>query len=91
LESIVGKTRPNRIHVGVYGVWTNIKVEYLLFNLLTLPPFFPLENVGVCEPLTAAPEQRWHDAAVEKFNLVGLQVFDNIPDYLKWMGLEVPE
>jgi nicotinamidase-related amidase len=91
LEDIVGKTRVDRIHVGVYGVWTNIKVEYLMLDLLTLPPRFPIECIGVCEPLTAAPEQRYQDSAMEKFSLMGFQLFDNIPDYLRWMGLEITD
>jgi nicotinamidase-related amidase len=91
IESIIGKTRIERTRVGVCGVWTNIKIEYLMFNLATLPPYFPMSSIGVCEPLTAAPEQRWHDAAIEKFRLMGFQVLDTIPDYLRWMGLEIPD
>lgn len=89
MASIIGDTRPEHIRVGVYGVWTNVKVEYLLFNLQTLPPFFSPAFLGICEPLTATPNQRWHAAALEKFEMLGYQVFDNIPDYLRWMGLEI--
>lgn len=89
LQSIIGDTRPEHMRIGVYGVWTNIKVEYLLFNLHTLAPYFPPTLIGVCEPLTATPNQQWHDSAIEKFNLMGYQVFDDITTYLKWMGLEV--
>ncbi len=89
LDAICGKTRPERMRVGIYGVWTNIKVEYLAVNLMTFAPQLPTASIGVCEPLTAAPDPRWHDAAIEKLRLMGIQVFDTIPEYLRWMGLTV--
>lgn len=89
LDTVCGKTPVERIRVGIYGVWTNIKVEYLALNLNTLAPCFSTSSIGICEPLTAAPDPRWHDASIEKLALMKFQVFHDIPSYLKWMGLEV--
>jgi hypothetical protein len=88
METIVGDTEPTKIRVGVYGVWTSVKVEYLLLNLQTLPPKFPPTLLGVCEPLTAAPDIKMHEAALEKLEMLGVQIFYKIPDYLRWMGIE---
>lgn len=94
LKSIMGAERPERftrtdeVRVGVYGVWTHIKVEYLLLSLSTMPPaIFPRQNLGVCAPLCASPEIADHDYAIEKFRKLGYTVFDDILAYLKWMGL----
>jgi nicotinamidase-related amidase len=87
LDELCGSTPPDRIHVGIIGVWTNIKVEYLAVNLMTLPPCFAPERVGICEPLTAAPEKSWHDSAIDKLKMMGCQVFQDIPSYLRWMGI----
>ena len=94
LKSIMGAERPERftrtdeVRVGVYGVWTHIKVEYLLLSLSTMPPaIFPRQNLGVCAPLCASPDIADHDYAIEKFRKLGYTVFDDILAYLKWMGL----
>ena len=87
LKTIVGDTEPTKIRVGVYGVWTSVKVEYLLLNLQTLPPKFPPTLLGVCEPLTAAPDKKMHEAALEKLEMLGVQIFYKIPAYLEWLGI----
>jgi hypothetical protein len=87
MNTIVGDTEPTKIRVGVYGVWTNVKVEYLLLNLQTMPPKFPPTLLGVCEPLTAAPNAKMHEAALEKLDMLGVQIFYKIPAYLEWLGI----
>jgi len=47
MDTIIGDTRTEHMRVGVYGIWTSIKVEYLILSLQTLPPFFPPEAIGV--------------------------------------------
>lgn len=85
LSEIVGGTRSERIRVGVFGVWTHVKVEYLLLNLTTMPPRF--YDVGVCGPLCASPDNKDHTAALKKFRALGYRVFDHIPEYLNWLGI----
>lgn len=87
LQSICGRTPPEKVRVGVMGVWTNVKVEYLLFNLRTIPPFFP--QIAVCEPLCACPKRSDHDAAIEKFEMLGYQIHYDIDSFCNFMGLEV--
>jgi nicotinamidase-related amidase len=87
LEEIRGKTKTEWIRVGVMGVWTHIKVEYLLISLRTLPPYF--KHIGVCEPLCTSPNLEDHQRAIKKFGVLGFQVFYDIEEYCQWMGLEV--
>ncbi len=89
LEELCGDTRPTNIRIGVFGVWTHIKVEYLLFNLHTLPPKFYFSQMAVCEPLCASPHRDAHNASIKKFKQdFKLKVFENIDDYCEeWLGL----
>lgn len=85
LNELLGGTRIERVRVGVFGVWTHIKVEYSLLYLSTMPPCFT--NIGVCAPLCASPNNEDHVQALKKFRSLGYQVFEKIPDYLEWLGI----
>ncbi len=84
LADILGATRPERVRVGVFGVWTHLKVEYLLLNLTSLAPRF--QQVAVCGPLCASPRRDDHVYALRKLRSLGYRVFDKIGPYLAWMG-----
>lgn len=88
LEEIVAGTRVERIRVGVFGVWTHVKVEYLLLNLTSMAPKFC--HVGVCGPLCASPNNEDHVNALKKFRALGYTVFDDIPSYATWLGVSMP-
>mgnify|MGYP001582621036 FL=1 len=87
MEEIRGKTKTEHIRVGVMGVWTHVKVEYLLICLRTLAPYF--NHIAVCEPLCASPKQEDHLYAIEKFKMLGFKVFHEIDAYCEWMGLNL--
>ena len=88
LKEICGDTRAENIRVGVMGVWTHVKVEYLMINLHTLWPRIKFEHIAVCEPLCASPEKSDHNAAIRKFKEdYKINVFENIDDYCIWLGL----
>lgn len=87
LESLIDGRKPSRVKVGAYGVWTNIKVEYLLLNLMTMAPSFPVKNLAVLEPLCACPDPTDHDDAIRKLSNLGVTIFRDVRDYLAWMGL----
>lgn len=89
LNEVVAGTRLENIRVGVFGVWTHIKVEYLLLNLSTLNPAFP--HIGVCAPLCASPNAEDHTHALNKFRAMGHRVFDTIPEYLNWLGIKLDQ
>jgi nicotinamidase-related amidase len=89
LEEVCGETRLSNIRVGVFGVWTHVKVEYLMFNLHTLPPKFFYNQMAVCEPLCASPQREFHNLAIKKFrNNFKINIYDNIDRYCsEWLGL----
>jgi len=89
LEQVCGNTRINNIRVGVIGVWTHVKVEYLLFNLHTLWPKFFFNQLAVCEPLCASPFKEFHNLAIKKFQSFNIRIYDNIDNYCRdWLGLD---
>lgn len=91
LDEVLGGLRPDQVRVGVYGVWTNVKVEYLLISLLTCAPRFPMSNIALLEPLCACPDPRDHDQAIDKLERVlGFQVFRRVEPYLAWLGVSSP-
>lgn len=81
-----GDHYPEDVRVGVFGVWTHVKVEYLIFNLMTVPPYFRPDRIGVCAPLCASPNPRDHEAALDKFRRVlGVNVFESVEEYFSWL------
>lgn len=87
LMEVCGNIKTSNIRVGVMGVWTHVKVEYLLFNLHTLWPQFFFDQMAVCEPLCASPREKFHKAAIEKFKTFRINVFEDIDKYCEWLGL----
>jgi len=89
LEETCGHTKPQSIRAGVIGVWTHVKVEYLLLSLNTIAPGLDWDHIGVCEPLCASPTQSDHDQAIKKFKAFGVQVYDNCDTYCRdWLQLD---
>lgn len=88
LRQVCGNTKSDRIRVGVLGVWTHVKVEYLLIGLNTLWPNIPFSQMGVCEPLCAAPDKEMHRLALDKLRSFTVNVFGDRDDYCRnWLGL----
>lgn len=86
LDDVCFGQKTELMKCGVFGVWTHIKVEYLLLTLTTLKPWFVNVQVGVCAPLCATRDIRDHDAALAKFrDTLAYQVFDDVPSYLEWL------
>ena len=81
--------KPGDIRAGVIGVWTHVKVEYLLVALHTFFPELPFQNIAVCEPLCASPEKEDHDMAIKKFRDYKINVFEDRNQYChEWLGLK---
>tara|TARA_B100000029_G_C17589006_1_gene961972 strand:- start:1847 stop:2593 length:747 start_codon:yes stop_codon:yes gene_type:complete len=89
MEETCGRTKPQSIRAGVIGVWTHVKVEYLMVSLNTIAPCLAWDNIGVCEPLCASPEQTDHDQAIKKFKAYGAQVYYDCDTYCRdWLQLD---
>jgi nicotinamidase-related amidase len=73
------------VRVGIVGVWTDFKVRYLAYELMTR---LGLSEIAVASALTASASRAHHRAALEHLaSSLGVTVLDSIPEFLAWLGL----
>jgi serine/threonine protein kinase len=73
------------IPVGVIGVWTNVKVHYLLYDLKTRAG---LHNLATCSRLVAAPDRVEHRNTLRHLETVlNVKVFHEVADFLNFLGV----
>lgn len=95
LSDFVGTTLEATLHplvadrpvrVGLIGVWTDVKVHYLAYDLMTR---LGLSELAVCGALTASRSRLQHRQALEHMaSTLGVAVLDSIPEFAAWLGLE---
>lgn len=78
--------------VGLVGVWTEAKISFLAYELVTRYPGF---QVAVCSALTASSSRQHHFAALDQLRrILGVRVIDSLGDFLDFLvggsGVEVP-
>lgn len=81
LSEVLDELRPTR--VGVIGVWTEAKVTFLLYELLTR---CGLTQLATCSALTASASRAQHFNALEQLRKVlGVEVFDSVGAFAEWL------
>ena len=75
----------HEVRAGVIGVWTDFKVRYLAYDLMTR---LGLTEVAVCSALTASRSRIHHRQALEDLSAgLGVVVIDSIPEFLGWLRI----
>jgi nicotinamidase-related amidase len=70
---------------GIIGVWTDFKVQYLAYELMTR---MGLTEIAVCGALTASRSRILHRQALEHMAAsLGVVVIDSLPEFLSWLGV----
>ncbi len=70
--------------VGIVGVWTEAKVTFLAYELLTR---YPQLELGVCSALTASSSVAQHHHAIEQLHRVlGVRVFSSAGRFADWLA-----
>ncbi|MEW6284220.1 MAG: hypothetical protein AB1758_36740, partial [Candidatus Eremiobacterota bacterium] len=70
--------------VGLVGVWTDVKIHYLLYELKTR---FGFDQLAVCSALVGSRQRRRHFEALEHFKTVlRVHVYDSPSEFLEWLG-----
>jgi nicotinamidase-related amidase/aminoglycoside phosphotransferase (APT) family kinase protein len=73
------------VRAGIIGVWTDFKVQYLAYELMTR---MGIEEIAVCGALTASRSRIHHRQALEHMAAsLGVTVIDSLPEFLGWLGL----
>lgn len=85
LEALVEDFDRRTLPVGVIGVWTNVKIHYLLYDLKTRAGF---HNLATCSKLVGAPDRVEHRNALRQLETVlGVKVFHEIDPFLEFLGV----
>jgi protein-tyrosine phosphatase len=87
LQRYAGK----KMRVGLIGVWTDAKVYFLAYDLVSR---FPDIQIAVCSALSASSSKTHHLLALEQMNrLLGVRIIDSVGDFVKFLGdtgFEIP-
>ena len=71
------------LRVGVVGVWTEAKVKFLLYELLTR---CGITDLATCSALTASASRSQHFNALEQIRkILGVTVCDSIGAFTEWL------
>src|SRR5262245_475377 len=85
LAALIEDEDRSTIPVGVIGVWTNVKVHYLLYDLKTRAR---LHNLATCSRLVAAPDRVEHRSALRHLETVlNVKVFHEVEEFLGFLGV----
>ena len=77
-----------RLRVGVVGVWTDAKVAFLLYDLVTR---LAVGEAATCSALVASRSNEGHFDELRRLELVlGVRVFHSAGSFLDWLGAPPP-
>ncbi|MFC1849807.1 isochorismatase family protein [candidate division CSSED10-310 bacterium] len=76
------------LKVGIMGVWTEAKVRYLAYDLISR---YPHIHVVVCSALCASSSRTMHFISLEHLkNILGVEIFSSIGSFTKFLTGQVP-
>ncbi len=82
-DAIAQRAGGRSLRVGVIGVWTEAKVSFLLYELLTR---CGIQNLATCSALTASASRSQHFNALDQLRKVlGVDVFESVGDFAAWL------
>jgi protein-tyrosine phosphatase/nicotinamidase-related amidase len=83
LDSLKERPEVSELRIGVIGLWTDAKVTYLLYDLLTRGYSVKL---ATCSALVASASRAQHFNALEQLRkLLGVHVFDSVGEFCSWL------
>jgi nicotinamidase-related amidase len=72
------------VRAGVVGVWTEAKVFFLCYELITR---YPRMEVAVCSALCASSSRQQHFEALSQLDrILGVRVIDSLGEFIDWLG-----
>lgn len=85
IRSLVGSTPARDVVAGIIGVWTDVKVQYLAYDLMTRLGF---EKIVLCSALCASRSRVRHFQALDFLSQnLAVEVVDGIPAFLSRLGI----
>ena len=84
LEAVLESYRHRPLRVGLMGVWTEAKVYFLAYELITRYPNF---EVAVCSALTASSSRARHFEALDQMErILGVRVVHSVGEFVDYLG-----
>jgi protein-tyrosine phosphatase/nicotinamidase-related amidase len=84
LEEVLAPYAGQACRVGIAGVWTEAKVSFLAYELVTRYPEFEL---AVCSALTASSSRGHHFEALDQLQrILGVRVLDSVGAFVDFLG-----
>eukprot|EP01129_Flabellula_baltica_P010526 TRINITY_DN4461_c0_g1_i1.p1 TRINITY_DN4461_c0_g1~~TRINITY_DN4461_c0_g1_i1.p1 ORF type:complete len:687 (-),score=135.66 TRINITY_DN4461_c0_g1_i1:564-2624(-) len=85
-EDVIKRAAGRPIYVGIIGVWTDAKVYFLAYDLVTR---LNVEYLSVCSSLCASFSRTKHFQALHQMeNLLNVTVCDSISDFKKFLSTD---
>ncbi|MBV6493505.1 MAG: hypothetical protein LDLANPLL_01528 [Turneriella sp.] len=77
-------TIETKVRVGIIGVWTEAKITYLAYELLTR---YPAIELVTCSALTASSSRSAHFIALDQLKkILGVKIFDSVGSFAEYLG-----
>jgi protein-tyrosine phosphatase/nicotinamidase-related amidase len=72
------------LRIGLIGVWTEAKITYLAYELVTR---YPKSELVTCSALTASSSRSQHFIALDHLKrILGVKVFDSVASFAEYLG-----
>jgi nicotinamidase-related amidase len=72
------------LRIGLIGVWTEAKITYLAYELVTR---YPKIELVTCSALTASSSRSQHFIALDHLKrILGVKVFDSVASFAEYLG-----
>lgn len=89
LLDYLNEFKGQNIKVGIVGVWTEAKVSFLAYDIVSR---FPEFEVAVCGALTASSSTHMHFIALEQLkSILGVSVYPSITEFMAFLSGEVTD
>ncbi len=89
LMDLLEPFKEEEVKVGIIGVWTEAKVSFLAYDIITR---FPNFEVGVCGALTASSSTHMHFVALEQLkNVLGVNIYPSITEFIGFLSGKYPD
>ena len=86
LEELLEPYKNQKVRVGLIGVWTDAKISYLAYELMTRYQNF---EIAVCDALTASSSRSLHFIALEQLKRnIGVQIIPSIGEFSSFLSNE---
>ncbi|TGK16636.1 dual specificity protein phosphatase family protein [Leptospira kmetyi] len=88
LEEILKPLKGHTIKVGLTGVWTEAKIQFLAYDLRTR---YPEWELAICPALTASSSIGMHFIALDQMReILGVKIFPSIGAFTSFLSGTVP-